>query len=336
MASDAIGDTGLSDEVEFKMQTRQRMQRWTIGTLAMAACGVAMVTPAEAQRLREGAKFPPFKETDLRTKKPIRLEDFRGRVVLVDFWATWCGPCVNELPNVKRAHKKYHKQGFDVISISLDTNVSKCRKFIEKNNLNWYHIADGRGWNSRLAAKHKIKGIPAAILIGKDGKIVSTHARGKDLDRAVKAALKQDYDGPVGEPPAGGPEPADPAEQKAQTKLAEADELRDAGALSAALKRYDAIGTRHADLQTGKRAKARAYKLRAALGIKGTEVDARARAAYERKAARDAGPWLTVARRLVGEKKPDVARKYYERVLDRFPGSEVARAARDELAQLSS
>lgn len=316
------------------MRMRYGFRCWIGGMLAVVACGAGAAAPAAAQRLRTGEEFPAFSAQDLRTNKPIRLVDFRGKVVLVDFWATWCKPCVDELPGVKRAYKKYHKQGFEIISISLDNNVGTCKRFIEKHKLEWHHIADGRGWNAELAVKHKITGIPAAIVVGKDGRVISLRARGEDLERAIKIGLKQEYDGPVGQPPGGAADEADAVEQAAQAELAEADALRDEGRLADALERYDALGAEYAARKTGQQAKARAHKLRAALGIQGSQIDARTIEAYEKKAARDAGPWLTVARKLAAQRKLEVARKYYERVLDRFPGSSVAKAAKDELTRL--
>ncbi len=119
------------------------------GLLAISLLGLAGV--ASAQELRDGMVFPDFAEKDMNTGKTIKLEDFRGKVVLVDFWATWCGPCKAELPNVKEAYKKYHEKGFDIISISLDQSVETCKNYVKENEMPWHHICDGNVWDAKLA-----------------------------------------------------------------------------------------------------------------------------------------------------------------------------------------
>ncbi len=143
---------------------------------------------AGAQAVSVGQQFPDFEGEDLLSGEKIALKQFRGKVVLIDFWATWCGPCVGEIPNVKKAYNRYHKQGFEIISISLDHDKEDCERFVKRQKMTWHHIFDGRG---RLAARYGVRGIPAMYLLGKDGKVVSDNARGGRLEPAIKEALRK-------------------------------------------------------------------------------------------------------------------------------------------------
>ncbi|HRQ89222.1 MAG TPA: TlpA disulfide reductase family protein [Bacteroidia bacterium] len=126
--------------------------------------------------------------TDLQGNQ-VDLAKMKGKVVLVDFWATWCGPCVAEMPNVIAAYEKYHEKGFEVIGISLDEEKASVEAFVTEKKMPWPQHFDGKGWEGDLVQKFGIKGIPATFLVGKDGKVVAANLRGEDLEKAVEAAL---------------------------------------------------------------------------------------------------------------------------------------------------
>jgi len=126
--------------------------------------------------------------TDLKGAE-IDLEKMKDKVVLVDFWATWCGPCVAEMPNVVTAYEKYHGKGFEVVGISLDEDKAAVEKFVVDNKMPWSQYFDGKGWENELAQRFGISGIPATFLVGKGGKIVASNLHGPELEKAIEEAL---------------------------------------------------------------------------------------------------------------------------------------------------
>jgi thiol-disulfide isomerase/thioredoxin len=135
-----------------------------------------------------GAKFPDFNEKDL-AGKPLSIANDKGKVVLLDFWATWCGPCVMELPNVIETYKKHHAGGFEIIGISLDENQGRLQSFIKDKQMTWPQFFDGKKWQNKLAVKYGVNSIPATYLLDREGKIIGKDLRGEELEKAVVAAL---------------------------------------------------------------------------------------------------------------------------------------------------
>jgi peroxiredoxin len=135
-----------------------------------------------------GSKFPDFDEKDV-AGKPLSIANYKGKVVLVDFWATWCGPCVGELPNVLKTYAAHHAQGFEIIGVSLDEDQPKLENFIKENNVTWQQFFDGKGWGNKLAVKYGIESIPSTFLLDGSGNIIGKDLRGEELEAAVTKAL---------------------------------------------------------------------------------------------------------------------------------------------------
>jgi len=126
--------------------------------------------------------------------KPFDQKSLAGKVVLVDFWATWCGPCVAEIPNVLEQYEKYHKDGFEVVGISLDQEREALEKFVDEQKLPWpilFEEPKGDGWQHPLATFYGISGIPTVVLIGRDGNVITLDARGEKLGQRLDALFKK-------------------------------------------------------------------------------------------------------------------------------------------------
>jgi len=116
--------------------------------------------------------------------KPVSLSSFKGKYVLVDFWASWCGPCRRENPNVVKVFNKFKDKNFTILSVSLDqpTGREKWMKAIHDDGLTWTHVSDLKYWDNAVAKQYAIRAIPQNFLIDPQGKIIAKNLRGEDLD----------------------------------------------------------------------------------------------------------------------------------------------------------
>jgi thiol-disulfide isomerase/thioredoxin len=137
-----------------------------------------------------GTEPKPFEVKD-QEGRPLSLAGLKGKVVLIDFWATWCGPCRAELPNVLETYRKYHDQGFEIVGISLDQDEDAFREFIQDEGMTWPQFFDGKGWGNEIAVLYGVQGIPQTYLLDRDGKIQRVGLRGDALERAVGALLRK-------------------------------------------------------------------------------------------------------------------------------------------------
>jgi thiol-disulfide isomerase/thioredoxin len=152
------------------------------GTIAASKIAAAKIAP--------GSEPVAFTAKDM-DGKDVSPADYKGKVLLIDFWATWCGPCMAELPHVLDVYKEHHAAGFEILGISLDRAADKEKLVatIRDRGMSWRHVFDGKHWEAEIAQLHDVNSIPYTILIGRDGRVFATNLSGDALAAKVKEAL---------------------------------------------------------------------------------------------------------------------------------------------------
>lgn len=164
-----------------KLNSIQGIRRSVVVGLAVVAMALGT---AQAKELKAGDTFPDIAAAGLEGAAP----DLKGKVYLVDFWASWCGPCKKAFPELIKLQKKYESRGFTVVGVSIDEDKSDMDKFLKKNPVPFSILRDSEG--KKLGEKVDVQGVPTSFIVGGDGKVISIH-EGFDGDKSVKVYEKE-------------------------------------------------------------------------------------------------------------------------------------------------
>ena len=168
----------------------------SLAAVAVSLCGISGSAQQNESRsgVTVGKKAPSFEAKTIDGKTIKFPDDFKGKVVMLDFWATWCGPCVHEMPNVVSAYQKYHPSGFEIVSVSLDRpkQLENVTQFTKSHSMTWPQIYDGGYWKTPIAVQYGVQAIPCPVIVdGDTGNVLAEGdgAVGSRLVQVIKPAL---------------------------------------------------------------------------------------------------------------------------------------------------
>lgn len=181
----ALKQRSHSNYMYFAEQFIERYQETDPATTAKLKAEIS-----DARSLMVGGIAPDFSQ-ETPEGELLTLSELRGKVVLLDFWASWCGPCRRENPNVVRVYQKYKDKGFEILSISLDKTRDRWLQAIEQDGMDWHHVSDLQGWQNAVAQTYDVHSIPHTILLDPDGKILARNLRGQQLEDKLAEIFEQ-------------------------------------------------------------------------------------------------------------------------------------------------
>ncbi len=155
----------------------------------LSGCGEAPYVAPAVTPVGIGGTAPNLTQSDT-AGKSVSLSDFRGKVVLLDFWATWCQPCRNAIPGLKATLNRFRDRDFAIVSVTLDDDLGAWRSFIAQNSMDWTHLTDGKGQANAAVSLYSLSSIPMTYLIDKNGKIIAAGSYIDGRDDLIEEALR--------------------------------------------------------------------------------------------------------------------------------------------------